>query len=63
MYAMKADTGHDNRPATCDHRPPMVLVIPTESGYKVRCLTCGQIGPERGSTDLALEALMDRLAE
>ncbi len=60
---MKADAGRDDRPASCDHRPPMVVVIPTGSGYKVRCLTCGQIGPERESTDLALEALMDRLAE
>ena len=36
----------------------MLAVLPTGHGCKVRCLTCGQTGPERESTDLAWAALM-----
>jgi hypothetical protein len=31
----------------CDHEPPQASVIQTERGYRVQCLRCGLIGPER----------------
>lgn len=36
----------------------MLAVILTEHGYKIRCVSCGETGPERGSAEEAWTALM-----
>ena len=55
---MNTNTVNSGNPVPCGHWPPMLAVISTRHGYKVRCLTCGQTGPERENTDLAWTALI-----
>jgi hypothetical protein len=31
----------------CKHKPPAVIVDATGRGYRIRCLTCGAVGPQR----------------
>jgi hypothetical protein len=47
----------NNGNAYCDHTPTTVVVIDTEGGYRVRCLKCGEIGPETKNPGKAWEAL------
>ena len=56
--AVKTNTKWDAVPSACNHWPPMLAVIPAERGYKARCMTCGQVGPERETTCLAWAALL-----
>ncbi len=48
---------HEYRPAYCDHTPLQVSTIRTDAGYRVQCLNCGMVGPERQSLREALRAL------
>jgi hypothetical protein len=48
---------HANRPAYCDHTPLQVSTIRTDTGYRVQCLNCGLVGPEREGLREALRAL------
>ncbi len=48
---------HQNRPAYCDHTPLQVSTIHTDVGYRIQCLNCGMVGPERQSLREALRAL------
>ena len=41
----------------CDHTPTTVVVMPTENGHRVRCLRCGEIGPEKENPGEAWVAL------
>ena len=50
------DTGRDAS-GYCDHTPTMVIVIPTDQGYKVRCLLCGMVGPQKEDPSAAWVAL------
>lgn len=45
-------------PGSCAHAPTTVIVLPTERGYRVRCLRCGTVGPERESPERAWSALI-----
>ena len=55
---VNSSTAQDDSHPSCNHWPPMVVIIPTEHGCKARCLTCGQTGPEGQDTDQAWTALM-----
>ena len=46
---LRNGTDHEVRADTkpCRHRPTMVMVERTSHGYKIRCLMCGEVGPER----------------
>jgi hypothetical protein len=48
---------HENRPAYCDHTPLQVSTIRTDAGYRIQCLNCGMVGPERESLQETLRAL------
>jgi hypothetical protein len=43
--------------STCEHTPPIVSIIRTNSGYKVECLDCGVVSPERENPAQAWLAL------
>ena len=47
----------EDRPAYCDHRPLQATMIRAEAGYRIQCLNCEMIGPERESLREALRAL------
>ena len=52
------DAGQDRpRNAPCDHTPTQITVFASGSGYKVQCLICGLIGPERDSPSEAWKAM------
>ncbi len=48
---------HAPRPAYCAHTPLQVSTIRTDAGYRIQCLNCGMVGPERESLREALRAL------
>ena len=48
---------HEDRPAYCDHTPLQVSTIRTNAGYRIQCLECRMVGPERESLREALRAL------
>jgi len=48
---------HENRPTYCDHTPLQVSMIRTDAGYRIQCLNCRMVGPERESLQEALRAL------
>ncbi len=48
---------HENRPAYCDHAPLQVSTIRTDAGYRIQCLNCGMVGPERETLREALRTL------
>jgi hypothetical protein len=56
---MRPGTANNGR-AYCDHTPTTVVVMTTASGYRVRCLKCGQIGPETENPGKAWVALKQR---
>ncbi len=45
-------------PAACDHLPPTIARVRTEHGYRIRCLKCGTVGPEREDPTSAWAALL-----
>ncbi len=48
----------ENRPAySCNHTPLQVSAIHTPIGYRIQCLNCRMVGPERQSLREALRAL------
>jgi hypothetical protein len=50
--------GINPRASWCDHKKPPLIVNPTETGsYYARCIGCLQIGPERPTSEAALQAL------
>lgn len=42
---------------TCTHRGPLVVNAVEGGGKRAHCLICSQIGPERGHTQQAIQAL------
>ncbi len=54
MIAMNVAEGSSVR---CDHTPPTISVAHTRGGCQVRCLECGEVGPERESLGQAWLAL------
>ena len=56
LLFVTGDTGR-NASDYCDHTPTMVMVIPTDQGYRVRCLLCGLVGPENENPGAAWVAL------
>lgn len=48
---------YEDRPAYCDHTPMQVSTIRTNAGYRIQCLKCRMVGPERESLREALRAL------
>jgi len=45
----------------CGHGRGPVVVEPVPDGRRARCLVCGQSGPARPSSEVALVALRDEL--
>ena len=41
----------------CLHIPTLVVAEQTAHGFKVRCLRCGEVGPERENAGAAFVAL------
>jgi hypothetical protein len=50
----------ERTPIACDHLPPLIVRVRTERGYRIRCLTCGMVGPEREDPASAWTALLSR---
>src|SRR5215216_596237 len=57
---MDGPNDHEARPAYCDHTPLQVSTIRTDAGYRIQCLNCGMVGPERESLQEALRARSGR---
>jgi hypothetical protein len=47
----------EDSPVRCDHTPPAISVIRTGGGYRIRCLGCEEVGPEREGLGQAWLAL------
>jgi hypothetical protein len=50
----------ERTPIACDHLPLTIVRVRTERGYRIRCLTCGMVGPEREDPASAWTALLSR---
>jgi len=48
----------ERTPIACDHLPPTIVKVRTEHGYRIRCLTCETVGPEREDPVSAWIALL-----
>src|SRR3712207_6123803 len=48
----------ERTPVACDHLPPTIVRVRTERGYRIRCLKCGTVGPEREDPTSAWAALL-----
>ena len=42
----------------CDHLPTLIARVRTEHGYRIRCLVCGTVGPDREDPASAWAALL-----
>ena len=56
MVKIMAENGHGG----CEHKPPAVILDGTGRGYRILCLTCGGVGPQRKDFEEAWADLENR---
>ena len=57
---MNRNNGVKDLPTSCERPAAMLAVSSSDSGYRIRCLECEAVGPEREDISSAWAALQSR---